>query len=226
MRTHRCAGPDQSRPRSCVVPPRSAPRTSSTPALTSPTFSARHVLRADRGRASNRCPYFGRKPHQPQTLAGPHPEQRPSPRSARPRRSSRSRPDERVAGLLLGVGDALQHRICRAISTGNQGEEITTISCRTPTYGRPSSTPAKPATQPRFWAQVADDVDWTVEGTHAGRSLPQQAGIHRCDVRSARRRAAGRRQAGGGARVRRRRPLSAGRQRHIGCAAKPQGMER
>ena len=28
-----------------------------------------------------------------------------------------------------------------------------------------------PATQPEFWAQVADDVDWTVEGTHplAGR---------------------------------------------------------
>jgi ketosteroid isomerase-like protein len=28
-----------------------------------------------------------------------------------------------------------------------------------------------PATQPDFWAQVADDVDWTVEGTHplAGR---------------------------------------------------------
>ena len=24
-----------------------------------------------------------------------------------------------------------------------------------------------PATQPQFWAQVADDVDWTVEGTHA-----------------------------------------------------------
>jgi ketosteroid isomerase-like protein len=24
-----------------------------------------------------------------------------------------------------------------------------------------------PATQPKFWAQVADDVDWTVEGTHA-----------------------------------------------------------
>jgi hypothetical protein len=28
-----------------------------------------------------------------------------------------------------------------------------------------------PATQPQFWARVADDVDWTVEGTHvlAGR---------------------------------------------------------
>jgi uncharacterized protein len=28
-----------------------------------------------------------------------------------------------------------------------------------------------PATQPRYWARVADDVDWTVEGTHplAGR---------------------------------------------------------
>ncbi|MDF6042258.1 nuclear transport factor 2 family protein [Streptomyces sp. JH14] len=28
-----------------------------------------------------------------------------------------------------------------------------------------------PATQPEFWARVADDVDWTVEGTHplAGR---------------------------------------------------------
>jgi hypothetical protein len=24
-----------------------------------------------------------------------------------------------------------------------------------------------PATQPRYWARVADDVDWTVEGTHA-----------------------------------------------------------
>jgi ketosteroid isomerase-like protein len=24
-----------------------------------------------------------------------------------------------------------------------------------------------PATQPQFWARVADDVDWTVEGTHA-----------------------------------------------------------
>jgi uncharacterized protein len=24
-----------------------------------------------------------------------------------------------------------------------------------------------PDTQPNFWAQVADDVDWTVEGTHA-----------------------------------------------------------
>jgi uncharacterized protein len=23
-----------------------------------------------------------------------------------------------------------------------------------------------PATQPRYWARVADDVDWTVEGTH------------------------------------------------------------
>jgi uncharacterized protein len=22
-------------------------------------------------------------------------------------------------------------------------------------------------TQPRFWAQLADNVDWTVEGTHA-----------------------------------------------------------
>ncbi len=28
-----------------------------------------------------------------------------------------------------------------------------------------------PATQPQYWARVADDVDWTVEGTHplAGR---------------------------------------------------------
>ena len=28
-----------------------------------------------------------------------------------------------------------------------------------------------PATQPQFWGRVADDVDWTVEGTHplAGR---------------------------------------------------------
>jgi hypothetical protein len=24
-----------------------------------------------------------------------------------------------------------------------------------------------PATQPQFWARVADDVNWTVEGTHA-----------------------------------------------------------
>jgi len=24
-----------------------------------------------------------------------------------------------------------------------------------------------PGTQPQFWARVADDVDWTVEGTHA-----------------------------------------------------------
>ena len=24
-----------------------------------------------------------------------------------------------------------------------------------------------PATQPQFWVRVADDVDWTVEGTHA-----------------------------------------------------------
>ena len=23
-----------------------------------------------------------------------------------------------------------------------------------------------PATQPQFWDRVADDVDWTVEGTH------------------------------------------------------------
>jgi len=28
-----------------------------------------------------------------------------------------------------------------------------------------------PGTQPQYWARVADDVDWTVEGTHplAGR---------------------------------------------------------
>jgi uncharacterized protein len=25
----------------------------------------------------------------------------------------------------------------------------------------------RPATQPRHWARVADDVDWTVEGSHA-----------------------------------------------------------
>ena len=33
-----------------------------------------------------------------------------------------------------------------------------------------------PATQPRFWARVADDVDWTVEGTHplAGRYHSKQ----------------------------------------------------
>jgi hypothetical protein len=31
-----------------------------------------------------------------------------------------------------------------------------------------------PASQPQFWDRVADDVDWTVEGTHplAG-ALPQ-----------------------------------------------------
>jgi hypothetical protein len=34
-----------------------------------------------------------------------------------------------------------------------------------------------PSTQPAFWAQVADDVDWTVEGTHelAGRYRDKQS---------------------------------------------------
>jgi ketosteroid isomerase-like protein len=33
-----------------------------------------------------------------------------------------------------------------------------------------------PATQPQYWARVADDVDWTVEGTHplAGRYRTKQ----------------------------------------------------
>ena len=33
-----------------------------------------------------------------------------------------------------------------------------------------------PATQPQYWARVADDVDWTVEGTHplAGRYHTEQ----------------------------------------------------
>jgi uncharacterized protein len=34
-------------------------------------------------------------------------------------------------------------------------------------------------TQPKFWDQVADDVDWTVEGTHAlcGRYRRHAAGV-------------------------------------------------
>ena len=37
-----------------------------------------------------------------------------------------------------------------------------------------------PATQPQFWARVADDVDWTVEGTHAlaGRYHNKKEFIH------------------------------------------------
>jgi uncharacterized protein len=38
-----------------------------------------------------------------------------------------------------------------------------------------------PASQPQFWGRVADDVDWTVEGTHplAGRYHERASSLKR-----------------------------------------------
>jgi hypothetical protein len=57
-------------------------------------------------------------------------------------------------------------------------------------------------TQPKFWDQVADDVDWTVEGTRPVRPVPLEGRLHSRHLRPSSRRPGRRGEAEGPAHLR------------------------